>query len=882
MSGFGTASDKGLESQLSSAFSLAEAQLIEVSRQSPHHLATFETELAQLASRAKRAIDQNALSGGNLRSILASSINIRSMASLFHNLENNAKAVENQLEATHAAILHDSSNQFIRNDVRKAAKVSKASSTEDAALAEATKFKPCCDYFLAHFGAPYPSNDVKGTLATEIGVEISSITMWFTNNRRRSGWNNIMRDHANNNKELMCQLINDVLNPCEARPVPEAVCEAVLNAKAFITRLSGDEISDVFREALAMEPMTAEELKAYTEERRKMQKRLADLKRTQEEREAHKVRKAARAKAREEKVTREAARGVSGAPIATSASVKRKRMAENEIVEVGHHDRPMKRPNTTASGVQNALVITSTIASSKRKRAEASGTNTSVVAPNDERAAKRVRASDTPPERKPRTRFVLDADGNPRRLRRKAQFRYRAFLSSPLGASLLFVCPFVLTCLFQGDATSTAVDTATPNIVSQTPTQVDDQQPSITPLVVRKRKHNHDTDPASAPCIRLPTTHKRRKAAPEVRSRVTSSLHKSQSPQPNSKSRKKRNYERSASAPTTPAPSSEVPFLMLNVDNAIRQANRVASGPSALVGLGAYVEGDAMLPPLTEEELALYIQPGTSEPIASGPATDDQITIDLDPNAFNNPFALNLNSSNVEFTLPPSDPSSTFTDTNCDGIDALLQMITPQNQLEIPMIGVDDLMLDPSQLNAQLSQLQAEQATQQQSFNVPFVPQPQYAPFFAPTPTPVYNPVPQVSGSFEEVLMNAFVIPQMPQQQVLAPAVTPFTPTISNSLSASSSFSSDFSGTSSFSVPSPPEEYAEPNTMSNSHPDSRVRSLSPAGSSGVSGAELYAEVERRKRELEDHLREYERKKAELGSIVTACAHSVIGSSDITA
>ena len=323
---------------------------------------------------------------------------------------------------------------------------------------------------------------------------------------------------------------------------------------------------------------------------------------------------------------------------------------------------------------------------------------------------------------------------------------------------------------------------------------------------------------------------------------------------------------------------------MPNVDNAIRQANRVASGPSALVGLGAYVEGDAMLPPLTEEELAMYIQPSTEEPIASGPATDDQITIDLDPNAFNNPpFALNLNSSNVESTLPPSDPSATFTDTNYDGIDALLQMITPQNQLEIPMIGVDDLMLDPLKLNAQLSQLQAEQAAQQQSFNVPFVPQPQCAPFFAPAPTPVYNPVPQVPGSFEDVLMNALMMPpQMPQQQMLAPAVTPFTPTISNSLSASSSFSSDFSGTSSFSVPSPPEEYVDPKPMSNGHPDSRVRSLSPAGSSGVSGAELYAEVERRKRELDDHLREYERKKAELGSIVTACAHSVIGSSDITA
>ena len=439
---------EGLDNQLSGAFLDAEIRLIEAVEDGGQPLDGFKEELFQLVARTSSAIDQKLLSNVGKQYIHVAAHNIRAIATFFLKQECGAKHVEERLMSQFGVILQDSSNQLTSSDsIRGSNKKEKrkTQSVDDSALA---KFKPCCNYFLSHFGAPYPPNEVKYALATEIGVEVSSITMWFTNNRRRSRWNDVMRDYANNNKELMRQLVDDVLNPSAARPVPEAARKAVLDAKAFITRLSGDEISDVFREALAMEPMTPDELKAYTEERRMMQKRLADLKRTQEGREAHKARKAARAKAREEKATRKAARGVSGASITTfGASVKRKRMDENEIVEVGHRDRPMKRPNTTASGVQDAPVITSIPASSKRKRAEARGPDISAVVPNDERAAKRVRTSDTPPERKPRTRFVLDADGNPRRLRRKAQFRYRAFLSSPLGASLLFVCPFVLTCL---------------------------------------------------------------------------------------------------------------------------------------------------------------------------------------------------------------------------------------------------------------------------------------------------------------------------------------------------------------------------------------------------------------------------------------------------
>jgi len=876
-----TVSSEAAEAQLSQAFLDAEWNLMKLAQDGRPSLDSFAHDFLHLITQTKLAVDRKLISDTGKQHIHAVSNNIRSIAACFQHIDNSARHAEERLMSQYRTILQELSNKTTSDVPPSAERQKKATSQPggDSALAEATKFKPCCDYFLAHFGVPYPSNDIKSALAAEIGVGVPSITMWFTNNRRRSGWNNVMRDHANNNKEIMRQLVDDVLNPSEARPALEDARQAVLDARAFIVRLSGDEVSGVFREALAMEPMTPEELKAYTEERRMLQKRLADLKRTQEEREAHKARKAARAKAREQKAARRAALAASNTSIAApSPSSKRKRTDENEVAEMEHHDRPVKKSNTGTNGASYASVVAPTPARPKRKRTESGSADADAAAPSNRRSAKRARTSDAPRERKPRLRYVLDANGNPRRLRRKAQFRYRMSSSS---FTLIF-CPFVLTCFCKGPASPT---TETQNLVCENDIQVGMQR-SIPPLVVKKRKHGPDTNCApsfsNAPSPRLPTNHKRRRTAPEPFSRSASSPHKSKSPQPPCKSRKKQSHGRSASAPTTSR--REVPFLIPNVNNAMREANRTASGPSALVGLGAYVEGDAMLPPLTEEQLAMFVPFSTSgssapESAASGLAANvDQITIDLDPNTFNTvslPF--NLNSFNLNPTAPLSNSSSFPADPNGEGIDAFLQMMIPQNQLEIPMTGVDSAFLDPSQLKAQLSQLEAEQAAQQQSLNVPLVSQPQSAPFL-PSPTPVCNPAtPQIPGSFENVLMNALIVPPQPlQQQVLAPEAT-FLAAASNSLSASS-FSSNFSGISSFGVPSPAEEYADPDSLS----DSRARSLSPAGSSRVSSADLYAEVERRKRDIEDHLREYERKKAELGSIVTACAHSVIESSDLIA
>ena len=430
---------EGADAQLYQAFVAAQSKLIERAWEGSQSLDGFHHDFSQLVARAQSALDGELLSDAGKRHIHAVCYNIRSIAACFHDMEVGMKRAEERLLSQCATILQDSSNQSTYGPPHQTKK-KKSQIIKDSALADSTKFKPCCDYFLAHFGSPYPPNDVKSALAAEIGVEVSSITMWFTNNRRRSRWNLVMRDHANNNKELMRQLVDDVFNPSDARPVSEDARKSILDAKAFIARLSGDEISDIFREALAMEPMTPEELKAYTEERRIMQKRLADLKRTQEEREAHKARKAARAKACEEKAAHKAARGASGY---SASSTKRKRMDENDTAAAGH-DPPMKRANTVADGVRGSSASTSTLASFKRKRVAADDPDADAVAPNDERAAKRVRTSDAPRERKPRTRYVLDADGNPRRLRRKAQFRYRTF-QSLFGASLLSLS-FVLTC----------------------------------------------------------------------------------------------------------------------------------------------------------------------------------------------------------------------------------------------------------------------------------------------------------------------------------------------------------------------------------------------------------------------------------------------------
>ena len=98
--------------------------------------------------------------------------------------------------------------------------------------------------------------------------------------------------------------------------------------------------------------------------------------------------------------------------------VRLRRVASIEI-GVGLHSRWWDRDEE-----QGARAAVEPGCDGKRVAANDPDADTGVL--NDEHTAKRVRTSDALCEQKPpQTQYVLDADSNPRRLCRKAQFHYR-------------------------------------------------------------------------------------------------------------------------------------------------------------------------------------------------------------------------------------------------------------------------------------------------------------------------------------------------------------------------------------------------------------------------------------------------------------------------
>lgn len=444
MSGLPAVSSETLGATLATAFAEAEDHFLRANQKGPIAVRDFEATFVNLLARARTALDGDSVPKSDQHLIYASFSRLRIITGLLRDLEHSGQQHKENIKAGFQAILSDSSNEREISSYSKGQTKRPTPSKEDTTLTEATKFKPCADYFLAHFSSPYPSNDAKSAMAAQIGVKVPSVTMWFTNNRRRSGWNTVMQDHADNNKERMRHLVDDVLSTSKSHPIPEPVCEAVQKAKAFISRLAGPEISDVFREALAMKPMTAEQVEEYQKQRHAMQKKVSEfVKNAQGEREAHQARKAARAQTRADMAARRATRAAStssrSAPAERPSFGKRKRTDENGVSEVDRESRPTKRANLAVDDALDVSPDPSSSTLSKRKRSD--GIAGDAVAGNGERLSKKARTSSEPRERKPRARYVLDDGGNPRKLRRKAPFR--TLPSSHCGFS------FVLTCFPQ-------------------------------------------------------------------------------------------------------------------------------------------------------------------------------------------------------------------------------------------------------------------------------------------------------------------------------------------------------------------------------------------------------------------------------------------------
>ena len=317
------------------AFVAAEVKTIDAFRDGPTAMDRFKPNLLSLVSRFTLAKESGQVDSETIQTVQLIFRNIKDTTSSFI-------ALEKQAEATEITLLKDWSNilsqhthskrpsaKSTKKSTSKSSKKSSSAPTDDASLEETSKFRPCRDYFLEHLGAPYPNASQKGAMADAIGCPVSSVNQWFTNYRRRVGWLDVMKVHAQNNKDSMKALVDAVTKPKPGSPpsrlISDIARQAVLDVKEKVTRLTMPNVSDIFREALMMEPMSEDQLAEFAHERKMARQQVTETAAMKKELEERKQRKAARAKARANRLAAAEAEKAKRVSL-----VKRKRNDEND------------------------------------------------------------------------------------------------------------------------------------------------------------------------------------------------------------------------------------------------------------------------------------------------------------------------------------------------------------------------------------------------------------------------------------------------------------------------------------------------------------------------------------------------------------------------
>ncbi|KAG8947925.1 hypothetical protein FRC04_010121 [Tulasnella sp. 424] len=99
------------------------------------------------------------------------------------------------------------------------------------------RFEPCQDFFMENLTDPYPTASQKQDLQARGGITVTSLNQWFTNIRRRSGWMDILKTHANSRKDEMKSLIEGVLYDPHY-PARQEAKDAITKMRAYVAELS--------------------------------------------------------------------------------------------------------------------------------------------------------------------------------------------------------------------------------------------------------------------------------------------------------------------------------------------------------------------------------------------------------------------------------------------------------------------------------------------------------------------------------------------------------------------------------------------------------------------------------------------------------------------
>ncbi|GAA5892227.1 hypothetical protein JCM5296_003211 [Sporobolomyces johnsonii] len=113
---------------------------------------------------------------------------------------------------------------------------------------DSASFAPYRRWFLDNFSNPYPSSSDKTTLLALVpSHNKQQLDTWFTNTRRRSGWQALKRQHTNGTPEHLAMLLADVDDPAKSEAVDEAVAKKVKAVRAFFAEGGRDRVGEAIQ-----------------------------------------------------------------------------------------------------------------------------------------------------------------------------------------------------------------------------------------------------------------------------------------------------------------------------------------------------------------------------------------------------------------------------------------------------------------------------------------------------------------------------------------------------------------------------------------------------------------------------------------------------------
>ncbi|GAA5829820.1 hypothetical protein JCM11251_007894 [Rhodosporidiobolus azoricus] len=173
--------------------------------------------------RAWGALDNEQLSP-------ATTTALRKTANLIHVVSGGLAALEEDRRATEAEVSAKARNELHGEAMLAMPAPSPSSLPDPSNPDDPAHYLPYRLWFLSNFSSPYPSPREKDSLLTLVPIHNKQqLDTWFTNNRRRSGWQALKREETDGSREGMEQLIRRV----ERGEEEGRVVERVRKVKAF-------------------------------------------------------------------------------------------------------------------------------------------------------------------------------------------------------------------------------------------------------------------------------------------------------------------------------------------------------------------------------------------------------------------------------------------------------------------------------------------------------------------------------------------------------------------------------------------------------------------------------------------------------------------------